>query len=257
MSRNNTEPVHGKFPAMRTRLWVVLLVVVAVVAVWLILFSQSHPDTSFLVGVPCEAPCWQGITPGVTDESSALEIIYGSEIVQHDTITCDMESNTGPRSWCFFVSLAGGHGAVEFDNKIASLIEIGPSPHLKLDLGQVIEAFGEPTYVYVEEYDKQHDIRLGHNYYYSALFFPDRGIEVWATVLEKRENGYKTETGSSLYHAEVYQEMEVLTLYLAEPRPDLEPLASLPAYSTRQAGRIYDFANDWAGFGFYPLAPDP
>ena len=43
-------------------------------------------DTSLLTGEPCEPPCWQGLTPGVSTEDQVNEFLRTSPFVQRTTI---------------------------------------------------------------------------------------------------------------------------------------------------------------------------
>ncbi|NIN64367.1 MAG: hypothetical protein GTO63_06635 [Anaerolineae bacterium] len=43
-------------------------------------------DTSLLTGEPCEPPCWQGLTPGVSTEEEVNEFVRTSELVDRTTL---------------------------------------------------------------------------------------------------------------------------------------------------------------------------
>ena len=50
---------------------------------------QGHvvpEDTSLLTGEPCEPPCWQGLTPGVSTEEEVQEFLRSSELVDQSCI---------------------------------------------------------------------------------------------------------------------------------------------------------------------------
>jgi hypothetical protein len=49
--------------------------------------GESPPvDTSLLTGEPCEPPCWQGLTPGLSTEEQVNEFLRTSPFVQRTTI---------------------------------------------------------------------------------------------------------------------------------------------------------------------------
>jgi len=51
--------------------------------------SQGHlvpVDTSLLSGEPCEPPCWQGLTPGVSTEEEVNDFLRSSELVDQSSI---------------------------------------------------------------------------------------------------------------------------------------------------------------------------
>jgi len=43
-------------------------------------------DTSLLTGEPCEPPCWQGLTPGVSTEEEVNNFLLSSELVDQSSI---------------------------------------------------------------------------------------------------------------------------------------------------------------------------
>jgi len=43
-------------------------------------------DTSLLTGEPCEPPCWQGLTPGVSTEEEVREFVRTSELVDQSEL---------------------------------------------------------------------------------------------------------------------------------------------------------------------------
>ena len=43
-------------------------------------------DTSLLTGEPCEPPCWQGLTPGVSTEEEVNDFLLSSELVDQSSI---------------------------------------------------------------------------------------------------------------------------------------------------------------------------
>jgi len=43
-------------------------------------------DMSLLTGEPCEPPCWQGLTPGVSTEEEASQFLRISELVDRTTL---------------------------------------------------------------------------------------------------------------------------------------------------------------------------
>jgi hypothetical protein len=58
---------------------------------------ESPPvDTSLLTGEPCEPPCWQGLTPGVSTEEEVNEFLRTSELVDRITLfRSDITLGTG------------------------------------------------------------------------------------------------------------------------------------------------------------------
>lgn len=48
--------------------------------------ASAPVDTSLLTGEPCEPPCWQGLTPGVSTEEEVNEFVWTSELVDRTTL---------------------------------------------------------------------------------------------------------------------------------------------------------------------------
>lgn len=51
--------------------------------------AQGHVapvDTSLLTGEPCEPPCWQGLTPGVSTEEEVNDFLRSSDLVDQSSI---------------------------------------------------------------------------------------------------------------------------------------------------------------------------
>lgn len=59
--------------------------------------DEGQPvDTSLLSGKPCEPPCWQGLTPGVSTEEEASEFVRISELVDRTAVyQSDLTLGTG------------------------------------------------------------------------------------------------------------------------------------------------------------------
>jgi hypothetical protein len=83
--------------------------------------QPPEPDRSYLDNVPCAAPCWQGITPGVTDEATAMAILSGSDLINQETLDCHVSSYDPPQIYCAFWRVSKEGGGVGFANGIVNL----------------------------------------------------------------------------------------------------------------------------------------
>lgn len=137
--------------------------------------AQMLPDDSLITDNPCAAPCFRGITPGVTAWSEALPLIQddpafaGVEVVSGDDGAVGVQwgalgadGATNP-TCCQMVSLTG---------EVVDFISIRLSPNLTV--GQLIESKGNPAYVLGNEFSEDQAAML--------LVYPDYQMVVYAFV---------------------------------------------------------------------------
>jgi hypothetical protein len=101
-------------------------------------------DTSLISGEPCEAPCWRGITPGTTSWSDALTILEDDTTIENLQTQTDDNSNAALAQW----NQKGGADCCQMfsdDGETVSVLLLRVAP--AMTLGQVIDRYGEPTYV--------------------------------------------------------------------------------------------------------------
>jgi hypothetical protein len=106
-------------------------------------------DTSLVSGDPCAAPCFRGIIPGETAWQDAVTILEDQEDFKGVTIQDDPESEAVSAGWqqgdnqicCYITSL---------DSETVSAVFLRIAPNM--NLGELIEAHGEPTYVAASEF---------------------------------------------------------------------------------------------------------
>jgi len=115
-----------------------------------LLNDQLLQDTSLVEGNPCEAPCWQGITPGETTWDDAITIIEGLSSVEEVRMAEGGREDAG-RLATFMP--ADGTTCCEVyseDGETVSRLLLRVAP--EMTLGQLVEQYGEPTYVYADPY---------------------------------------------------------------------------------------------------------
>lgn len=103
-------------------------------------------DNSWLNSIPCHPPCWEGITPGQTSVSEALQILR--ENPKFESIKTGIDPGAKGRGYIIWKWKENeNEGEISFDPKLQdptiSLIRPGSSP---INLGEVIAGFGEPTH---------------------------------------------------------------------------------------------------------------
>ncbi|MFN8378500.1 MAG: hypothetical protein U0452_07490 [Anaerolineae bacterium] len=102
-------------------------------------------DDSLITGEPCEAPCWRGITPGVTAWSEALTILEDDRTIEDPTTQTADDSSAVAASF----KEPGGidaSGQIFSDNgNTVGLIFLRLAPDMTLD--EVLAKYGDPTWV--------------------------------------------------------------------------------------------------------------
>lgn len=160
---------------MKLRILLLLLFVVVVAAACAAPPELRNPqfliDDSLVDNEPCSAPCWNGITPGVTDWGDALTILEDTDgIVDLKTETNDETGEIaatfqrdGGVPCCLVYSRNG-----EIVDQM--LLQLAPEN----TLADVIDNLGEPVYFSGTEVSPEQAA--------AALFYPERSLVVYAFV---------------------------------------------------------------------------
>jgi hypothetical protein len=231
---------------LRRRKGFVILSLSLLASSWLVSCTQSPspPDTGYLEGTPCAAPCWQGITPGITDEMTALKIISDPALVEQDSIKGGINPRDPSRSGYTYRRVSGGSGSIGLKDGIVYGIDIGPGDDLTL--GDIIDAFDIPDFVHVQDASQE-------RYCYGVdLYYLEKGIWINAGVCKEKNSTYKLLEQT----AWVDPDIEVGGLTFFEPASDLRSVLvdSLLFTPDSYAQDIVTNAYLWKGFDFYPLA---
>ncbi len=120
---------------------------------------QDWP-TRWLQGIPCRPPCWEGITPGQTTAAEAVEILNRSPFVATvETTTDPWWPEVGVIEWTW-VSTGGKGGGARFHSQTLSNTIYAIYPfylYTSFRLGDVIQAYGEPSHIIALLYHDYHD----------------------------------------------------------------------------------------------------
>jgi len=185
--------------------------------------SQELRNEKFLIDgsltqsdTDCSAPCWRGITPGVTAWSDAISILED----QADLDDIKVENNGESGEVAVTFQRKDGVPCCLLYSKDAAivdqmLLQLAPQN----TLGAVIRALGNPAYFNGTEVDEKQAA--------AALFYPDNGLVIYAFVEGK--------TGNLSAASEVFA-----TLYLA---PDV--MVQVMQTSTLQAFSGYKAFSDY------------
>ena len=135
-------------------------------------------DSSLLTGEPCEAPCWNGITPGETRYRDAKLIIEADARFKITEEPDPQEDNPGR-----LLTFAEGENPsccqlFSRDGEIVTsfLLQLAP----EVSFGPVVDNLGEPQYVSGQE--------LSGEQAYLAMVYPDRPLVVYAFVAGPEAN---------------------------------------------------------------------
>ncbi len=146
--------------------------------------AEAQWPQDWLLGIPCKAPCWQGIVPGVTTVTDTITILEG----MGDTININV--STSPISSDLYDGAIGNltwdwqeHGKVWGGMEVYGSpltvysILIGNAGHASLE--DVIAAYGEPSHV-----SATIDGNRNPNLYFLRLTFYEQGF-----ALESNRSG--------------------------------------------------------------------
>lgn len=110
-------------------------------------------ETRWLKGIPCRAPCWEGITPGKTTASEAVDILRKSPLVNEASISQVPTVRTlGLVEWIWVNGQAGGTALFRRGTSPEVIYELDPHLPKSIRLADVIAAYGEPSDVTAGEH---------------------------------------------------------------------------------------------------------
>lgn len=134
---------------------------------------------------PCDAPCWQGITPGETTAEQALEIL--ENLPEVEKIGASGSSNLYRGEHVWLGSWPGVFGSFDYDVDTRLVRSILPPYVGTVRLEQMIERYGEPDYLYVGAYmDQSFDPNPGRKQFSLRVGFLEG--KVWMNVIQEDES---------------------------------------------------------------------
>lgn len=195
---------------MKLRVLLVLLVVTVAAAACAAPPELRNPsflnDSSLVDNVPCEAPCWRGITPGVTDWGDALTRLEDDGTLADLKVEANEETGEIAATFqrrdgvpCCLVYSRDGELVDQM------LLQLAPSN----TLADVIGNLGEPSYFSGTEVSPEQAA--------AALFYPDHQLVVYAFVAGVAEGAISetSEVFAALYLSEtdMQQVLQTSNLY--------------------------------------------
>lgn len=151
--------------------------------------KSSAPENwqiRWLKSIPCRPPCWEGITPGLTTASKAVEILKQSPIVVNTKIGVDrLLPELGYVVWNWIGNEKGekgDDGEANYDARTPEklLYVIHPRYDIAFNLKDIMQAYGEPSHVIATAFPNP-DINSGLTYsikivYINQGFALDMGV---------------------------------------------------------------------------------
>ena len=137
-------------------------------------------DSSFLSGEPCGPPCWRGIIPGETDWNDALNII------EDDPTLSDLETRTSDDTEVIGAiwGQTDGDSCCQMYSESGELVDIIILQTAPTNtLGDVVETYGEPTYLIGETLSGEQGV--------FTLFYPEDQMLIYSFIAG--ENGELSE----------------------------------------------------------------
>ncbi len=127
-------------------------------------------DGGFLSEEPCGPPCFLGMTPDVTSYEEAVQILKDYQYYDNFCQELDIHG-----SW--LISCTDKYDSrflLQVDNNKVYVIEIGFAPQTEITMQEVVDRYGEPSYVNVgvQGYEDTRKSMV-------RIYFPDLQLGLW------------------------------------------------------------------------------
>jgi len=152
----------------------------AAILIWqvrLAYLRKALVDDSLLTDVPCAAPCWQGIVPGETSRSQAMQTLEDSPYILRGSLQEAGTSEIGGVTWWWSVPGRRLKPGISWQDDVVQEITLGLTYELTVD--QVVSKFGPPEALSVSTGGVPE-----HWYWIIDLYYPHIGIQFKAYTPE-------------------------------------------------------------------------
>lgn len=108
-------------------------------------------QTRWLRSIPCKAPCWEGITPGITTMEEAAKLLKQNPLINPNSIKITVDNydkSVEDLAWKWITNVPGGT-LYSIHNSSQSVVkEIDPYyDPMELTLNNIIQLLGQPNYI--------------------------------------------------------------------------------------------------------------
>jgi hypothetical protein len=145
----------------------------------------------WLKGIPCSPPCWEGVTPGITQSNDAYNIWKQSPILTNLQIGASkLFPNEGYVIWSWTgsnVDKENGEAHFKVDSNDKIIYTIHPYYNTSFKLEDVIKAYGEPSHVYASA-SPNPEPGSGMSYYIKLVYLA-KGFDLSMGVISKPDSG--------------------------------------------------------------------
>ncbi|MBN9391034.1 MAG: hypothetical protein J0I20_23600 [Chloroflexi bacterium] len=185
----------------------------------------------WLKGIPCRAPCFEGIIPGKTTATEALKLLQQNPLVINAKLNLHSPSSNSTNSitweWSFLPTDDTSTGG-EMDiylNKPDQLINyIVPYFHSEYSLQEIIKAYGEPSHVSA-------NFTINPNYsisYGLAIYYQNVGLSLsTGSISRKGEPNKLTLTPQTTFGSIVFYAPDLTGKIVYTPVPQ-DPAILIP-----------------------------
>lgn len=200
--------------------------------------ENSKIDSGLFTGIPCSAPCWQNLTPGISTDKDVEHFLDNLSMTEWPSRrTFDYES--GCRSTRLADTTSNEDvGAVldlNIENERLTFVESFHPGMFKLK--GIVDAFGPPEY-----FKALLAVGPDGDFYNLEVYYPQRGIAFQVSVNQK-ERGY------------IRPSMKIDTVQYFVPGDLLTYLTTIYSCDLGQEGALINakkdilFVQSWSGFG--------
>lgn len=201
------------------------------------LVACSKSTSSLVDSEVCKAPCWRGMTPGITTEEDAKNLLLKMDDIDKNSITEEsgyMKYWQNSIKWSF-KNVDEGNGALYFHDDI--LVVLFSNYDRNLSLSRVISKFGNPDEVYASRMvlDSTTDTFI---IYYSS------GICIELNTLRIKPKEIEPKTGQ--FSAQITPDEKIKYIYFFDNSVSASELNTTCYWQYDQ-----DKIQEWNGYGYY------
>lgn len=163
----------------------ILVILISLVLVSCTIGQPQIPSKDWqlhwLQGVPCRAPCWEGITPGKTNVTQTMEILsHIPSLTNLDKRNDSKPSELGRLSWDWKNGNKGGYVYYSPSNETISIV--APIFDAWFSFHDVLQTYGEPSHITAWIYQSPD---VSSKNYHMVLVYLSQGFEIWGNQLTK------------------------------------------------------------------------
>ncbi len=206
-----------------------------------IAYGRGKSDASLLTRQPCAAPCWYGITPGITTEAAARALLPTVRFYSAaDDVTENRQGTVAWTTWYYTDSRLVNRLTV--DHGVVSVIHVEPG--LPFTLKDIVSIYGSPPGTEIKVVAGSETLRSTVSV---SLYYPDDGLLVKFLVYDgPLKAGFDLSPDSTGISFEIYPHTASLEAMVA--RIQAVALAQATNYVSKHL-------RPWPGFDSVILPP--